>query len=282
MNTRRQKCAKMASESKPALLEEIGDFIECPVCLSTITDPPVYMCVRSHIFCEDCHTALKKDRKDCPVCKGYLAGNKNIPVERMLDSLPKTQCKNQGCSFKKVDSKKVESHEENCQHRVIKCLMCRKDYPLINLPEHLWDEHDVWNEEEEFKFGRNYSDWSYDINCTVGESIPLILEEDGKEQVFFLNYTVHDDGRRMHWISQSQKGNRKYKYTISLLCPKAYEDEEKIERLSTYSGLCIPVDVNIEAIINDMPCCSFPKVFLRQNLDQDEAYRFEWRINILK
>jgi len=270
------------AKSKPALVIEMDDLVECPVCLSPITDPPVYMCVRSHIFCEDCHITLKKDNRDCPVCKGYLAGNKNIPVERMLDSLPKTQCKNQGCSFKKVDSKKVESHEEDCQHREIKCIMCRKDYPLINLSKHLLDEHKVYKDEEELKFGKNYSGWYCPLNLSGGESIPLIFEEDGKDQVFFLDHMVQDDGRHLRWISQSQKGHRKYKYTISLLCAKAYENGEKIERLSTYSGLCIPVDANIETIKNDMPCWSLPKVFLRQNLDKDEAYRFEWRINILK
>jgi len=169
-----QRHSEMA-DLEPGLMVKMDDFIECPVCLSPIMDPPVYMCVRSHIFCEDCHTTLKKDNQDCPVCKGDLAGNKNIPVERMLDSLPKTQCKNQGCSFKKVDSKKVKNHEVVCQYRHVKCLKCRNDVQLISLLEHLLDIHQV-KREENHEFGKNYSSWTCPITAPLGGATkPLIV-----------------------------------------------------------------------------------------------------------
>jgi len=250
---------------------KLGDSTECPVCLSPITDPPVYMCARSHIFCEDCHISLKKDNQDCPVCKGKLAGNKNIPVERMLDSLPKTQCKNEGCSFKKVDPKKVESHGDVCQYRQINCLKCRENVPLNNLSEHLLIVHEV--KKTDLKFGKNNS-WRCPLSFRGGWSAPF----------FFLNIFVQDDGYHLLWISQSQskKEIRRYKYTISILCGKAYDDGEKIERLLTYSGFCIPVDVDMETNKKDFPCFSLSKVFLQKNQDKDKKYRFESRIDVLE
>jgi len=281
MNIRGQKRSKMA-DSKPGFLEEMGDFIECPVCLSTITDPPVYMCVRSHIFCEDCHTALKKDNKDCPVCKGELAGNKNITVEKMLDSLPKTQCKNEGCSFKKVDSKKVAIHIEDCKYRLVKCIHCKADVPLNNMSEHLWDVHKAHKVEGNLAFGKNYSSWwSLPLEVADGTSIPLQIEENGKVRDFFLRRVVQDDGHHLRWIShsESKKDTRKYKYTINFQCGKAY-DEGKVEALLTHVGFCTPPDTT-DAMMDPAPCMFLPKDFLKQNLDKEKKYRFEWRIDVL-
>jgi len=269
------------ADSKPAFLKEIGDCIECPVCLSPILDPPVFMCVRSHIFCKDCHTTLKKDNQSCPVCKGDLAGNKNIPIERILDTFPKTCCKNQGCSYKKVDSKKVEGHHDVCQYRPVKCLECRKSVPLIDVCEHLWNEHECPKDRKR-EFGRHYS-WYSPLVFSSGSSVPLVMEDEGKKQVFFLNSLEHADGHHLYWISQSQskKDIQRYKYTISLLCAKAYRDEEKIKRLVTYSGLCLPVDVNMESVSKDIPCLSLPKLFLQKNVDEDNNYHFESRVDII-
>jgi len=275
------------AESKPALsMEMIGDFNECPVCLSPILDPPVYMCARSHIFCEDCHITLKKDNQDCPVCKGDLAGNKNIFVERMLDSLPKTQCKSQGCSFKKVDPKKVESHEDLCQYRPVTCLLCKKDFPLNDLAEHLCDVHSEHKPQAKHKFGKDYSVWWSNMpskSFDGASSTPLMHEEKGKMQQFFLNSLVHENGRFLRWISQSESKRKieKYKYTISILCPRAYENNGKIKRLLTHSGFCPSTDVPIEFIKNNVPCMSLPEDFLRENLDKDGKYFFEWRIDVL-
>jgi len=265
------------------MMIKLGDSTECPVCLSPILDPPVYMCARSHIFCEDCHITLKKDNQDCPVCKGELAGNKNIPVERMLDSLPKTQCKNEGCSFKKVDPKKVESHGDVCQYRLINCLKCRKDVSLIDMSGHQLNEH-KGKKEEDVKFGTDYSGWTCPLSFSGGWSQILKIEQEGNNQVFFLNILVHDNGRHLCWISQSQskKDIQKYKYTISILCGKAYDDGKKIKRLLTYSGFCVPVDLDAETIKNGSPCISISKVFLKEIQDKKENYVFEWRIDILE
>jgi len=269
------------AESKPVLSTEmIGDYNECPVCLSSILDPPVYMCARSHIFCEDCHTTLKKDNQDCPVCKGDLAGNRNLFAERMLDSLPKTQCKNQGCSFKRADPKKVEIHGDICQFRLTQCLKCNNEVPLKKLSEHLVSIHR--GKKFHYEFGKYYSNWGDGAHANLprGTSASLMIKEDGKDQFFYLHRLVHDSGYHLLWISQSQtkKDIRKYKYTINLLCAKAYENG-KIERMLTYSGFCIPTDVTTENIKNKTPCMWLPKDFLLQNLDKEEKYHFELRID---
>jgi len=261
---------------------DVDDFIECPVCLSPILDPPVYMCSRSHIFCEDCHISLKRDNRDCPVCQGDLAGNKNIPVEKMLDSLPKTQCRNQGCAFEKVDSKKVEGHKDTCQHRLIKCLKCERDVPLINMSEHMWNEHSYYRVRDKLELGETkpYC-WCVKVPGTI--SVPLPVEGSNGKQLFFLCRYAGEDEQHLWWISQGQskKPIKKFKYTLSFLCGKAFDDGGKRKRLVTYSGFCVPVDATIEDIKKDMPCVSLPKGFFEQNLDKDQRIRFEWCISIL-
>jgi len=266
---------------------KLNNFTECPVCLSHITDPPVYMCARSHIFCEDCHISLKKDKRDCPVCKGDLAGNRNLFAERMLDSLPKTHCKNDGCSFKKVDLKKVQSHEDVCQYRLIKCLICKEDIPLINLGEHQWNEHEIFKLQGE-KFGKVSGGWSCPFEPSSGKSttnqVPLAIKEGMKTHTFFLNYIILKDGSHLHWISQSQskKDIQKYKYSFSILCGKAYDDGKIDVKLVTYFGICIPVDVSIETIKRDIPCIPLPKVFLQKAIDKNKHYHFEFCIDIVE
>jgi len=274
-----EKRCKLCNDGNLSI-EMIGDSIECPVCLSSILDPPVYMCARSHIFCEDCHTTLKKENQDCPVCKGDLAGNRNLFAERMLDSLPKAQCKNQGCSFKKADPKKVEIHGDTCQYRLVTCLKCKDQVPLINLSEHQVNIHQ-WKIFH-FEFGKYDSHLRAGIPSDLpsGFSAPLMIKVDGEDQFFYFHCFVHDSGYHSLWISQSQskKDIRKYKYTINFLCAKAYENR-KIERMLTYSGFCIPTDVTTENIKNKTPCMWLPKDFLLQNLDKEEKYHFELRID---
>jgi len=101
--------------------------------------------------------------------------------------------------------------------------------------------------------------------------------------VFFLNRYVQDDGHDLRWISHShsKKDKQKYKYTIAIFCAKEYKKSGKIERLLTHSGLCVSVDEDIETIMKDIPCMFLPRVFLQQNLNDDQKYHFEWRIDVL-
>ena len=63
--------------------------LECPVCLETIKDPPVFQCEKGHALCQTCRAPLKAQGKPCPVCRGKLVDTRNLAVENMLEQLPK-------------------------------------------------------------------------------------------------------------------------------------------------------------------------------------------------
>ena len=42
--------------------------LECPVCLETIKDPPIYLCEKGHGLCQTCREPLKAQDRPCPVC----------------------------------------------------------------------------------------------------------------------------------------------------------------------------------------------------------------------
>ena len=83
----------MASAGK----ERKGDFslpdwmaksLECPVCLETIKDPPIF---QGHALCSTCREPLKAQDKPCPVCRGKLLDVRNLAVEKMLEQLPRSE-----------------------------------------------------------------------------------------------------------------------------------------------------------------------------------------------
>ena len=63
--------------------------LECPVCLETIKDPPVYLCEKGHALCQTCREPLKAQNKPCPVCRGKLTDVRNLGLEGILEQRPK-------------------------------------------------------------------------------------------------------------------------------------------------------------------------------------------------
>ena len=114
-----------------------AETLECPVCLQTIKDPPVFLCTNGHELCHTCRERHKTEGKPCPVCKGELTDTRARAVERMLEKLPKTQCKHEGCTFSRADAQVVKSHEEKeCRLKPVKCDECRQQIALSQLYDH--------------------------------------------------------------------------------------------------------------------------------------------------
>ena len=83
-----------------SLEDLVAEALECPVCLETIKDPPVFICTNGHELCQKCREPLKAEGKPCPVCQGELLDVRNRFAEKALDKLPKTQCKHNRCTNK--------------------------------------------------------------------------------------------------------------------------------------------------------------------------------------
>ena len=137
-----------------SLQDWVAENLECPVCLESIKDPPVYLCVNGHELCHKCREPLKAERKPCPVCQGELLDVRSRLAKKMLEELPKIKCQHQGCAFARSDTQLVKSHEEKaCRMKPVKCAACSQLIPLSQIFDHMvtihkktsWDISDLGN-----------------------------------------------------------------------------------------------------------------------------------------
>ena len=129
----------MTSSSLP----DWAKSLECPVCLNTIEDPPIYLCEKGHGLCNTCRETIKAQNKPCPVCREKLIDARNVAVDNILEQLPKIKCKYDGCAYEKSDTQLVKKHEEDCRERQVTCEECQKPIALSKLFAHLDTEHNV-------------------------------------------------------------------------------------------------------------------------------------------
>ena len=99
--------------------------MECPVCLRIPSSAPIFQCGEGgHIVCKECHPKLV----NCPVCRKPLGNSRNRIFEMLVLQLPyKCKFSQYGCPVE-VMSSDLESHEPECQHRLVHCLypICKK------------------------------------------------------------------------------------------------------------------------------------------------------------
>jgi E3 ubiquitin-protein ligase SIAH1 len=66
-----------------ANINELLNTLECPVCLDTADDPPIYQCPEGHLLCERCNQRLN----DCPQCGHALMNSRNRTAEDLAVKL---------------------------------------------------------------------------------------------------------------------------------------------------------------------------------------------------
>ena len=121
-----------------SLQDLVAETLECPVCLQTIKDPPVFLCANGHELCHKCREPLKAERTPCPVCQGELLDVRSRLAKKMLEELPKIKCQHQGCAFARSDTQLVKSHEEKaCRMKPVKCAACPQHIPLSQINDHM-------------------------------------------------------------------------------------------------------------------------------------------------
>ena len=241
----------MASDEKKRKLSEclpdlFAETLECPVCLETINDPPIFLCEKGHELCEKCRDQLKAQGKPCPVCQGKLTDARNWAVEKMLEKLPKTECKHEGCTFARSDTQWVKNHEEKeCRLKPVKCEVCLQHIAMSQIHGHLVTNHNkvpsiVSLGEEGVKNSRLAITPSGLGNCQT----PLnIVNSDLK---FLANRRYYDTNITMWWVSfcGTQVEANEYEYTIKIKNPT--EQRENRKYLFTGTRDCVSCDVSHE------------------------------------
>jgi len=273
--------ARPITTSSKTLPEWVQNALECPVCLKMITDPPVYVCENTHLLCDVCHGVLKQRKDSCPVCRGNLTDKRNWTVEKLLESaFEKTSCKFEECNYKKADKSRVERHEkEDCPHRKIVCFHCEDDnvnqeeekeveVTLSKMADHLVKEHFHQQIVDGYKFGEAWYNGVTEVlwDSCWGGCLIFKTTVDQKPMIFFQNFTMINDEYLLIWCAHNgSKSDNTFKYAIKLYSGEQTA-ENKREVIMSFKGPCLPIDVPLQSIKDDMPCLMVSKQFIYDHL----------------
>ena len=227
-----------------SLLDLFAETLECPVCLETIRDPPVFLCANGHELCFPCRGTLKAERKPCPVCQSELTDARNRAVEKMLEKLPKTECKHEGCAFSRANDELVKRHEEKeCGLRPVMCETCKQPIAMSQIYDHRINIHGMISHFIILGQGRNLKTTPVDFWQELLHE-PLNL---GSNK-FFFNMKPYDANLSMFWISLvgTQVEANEYEYTVKIKKPT--EQGEDRTYLFPGSRDCMSCDVSHEAM----------------------------------
>jgi len=266
------------SGSRPEWLKKIESKLECPVCFKTILDPPVYVCVNQHMLCEDCHDELKQRNQKCPQCRGDFNGKRNLGIESILESIPTTKCKYEGCNFAKADTVKVKKHEDGCKHRLVKCHICDRYTTVLDLAHHQVSVHKS-NDGIERPLGVTGRHFRCPRVRIGAESLPIEVKGGKDGLKMFFNMFPLEGHRQLMWIShnQAKDDTENYKFTIALLCDKAHDKGAK-KRIAMFSGYCYPSDVSLDTIKEEVLGLNLSVEFLKKYVDKEDRALIELRL----
>ena len=166
-------------------IEGLKCILECTVCLTTPTSPPVHRCNNGHIICHVCRPQLTKEK--CPVCRIQLGNLRCLTTEKIISDMP-IDCRfqYQGCRIK-LPKEPMMMHEIMCPFSIIKCseivVTCKENVPLLQFTTHLIKDHgDLLDYIDEEMFvgmslqlhlgvrGENAKIWKWKINNELRKS----------------------------------------------------------------------------------------------------------------
>jgi len=262
-------------------LAELGRKLECPVCLKTFTDSPIFVCENQHAVCSTCHTRLKAENKGCPQCRGRLTNKQNLVVEGILDTLPKKKCKYE-CEFKKTDTELVKEHEENCLAKPVPCGWCEEKIPMRDISKHIIENH--YNNfvliegafSEEFGLVQDILNLEKDLEWNIQSP----LKVSGKHFIF--NMTEYDQKHVLSWFSYCGGPNqaKEYKYKIKILDPDVEDPDVDVDYLSSHTSKCVSCELSFQEMReNSHGAAVISKEFLKSAAKENE---FRYAITISK
>ena len=276
-----------------SLPDWVAEQLECPVCLKTIQDPPIFLCEQGHGLCNTCRKPLKDEGKPCPVCRGKLTDVRMLAVEKMLEKLPQTKCKYNGCTFTRSNAQLVKGHEdEECRQRPVKCALCEMDIAWSKLSDHLKTNH-----------GRKpfiYDSFGSDMGMitakraywTLGnppqgsrlKNIGLITSSfEQNDLEFFANWQHYDIHHTMFWISfcGTKKEAKEFEYTLKIVS-SADKKAGRTKYLLTGTRDCISCSLSHEDVKRSGNALVLSKDMLAKAAEGNDPNKLEWVFVIKK
>jgi len=269
----------------PSWMAELEDALECPVCLKTFIDPPIYLCENGHCFCSSCHEPLKSEGKECPICRGRLTNARNVTVEKMLEKLPTTKCRYEDCQFKSADVDVIHKHEIDCLLRLVECADCQEGIPLSKLSDHLNIDHQrktmtldglgkerrlvqkKWSSFSSVQQPLTYNNLTFFINIQTIKSYPLSSKGD-----------IH-----MFWISfcGGETEAAEYEYTLKI---ESSEDKKDggTKYLFTGTRQCVSCEVSHEDMKDELEALLINKKLIEKAAEGNDEKKVEYRVIVTK
>ena len=275
-----------------SLPDWVAEQLECPVCLKTIQDPPIFQCEQGHGLCSTCRKPLKDEGKPCPVCRGKLTEVRMLAVEKMLEKLPQTKCKYNGCTFTRSDAQLVKGHEDGeCRQRPVKCGLCEMDIAWSKLSDHLKTNHKL----KPFIYHSFGSDMgmilakrAYWIQNPLqggflkGYSI-FRTPYEHKELEFLSNWQQYDNLMTLFWISfcGTKKEAKEFEYTLKIES-SADKKAGRTKFLLTATRECISCDLSHEDVKRSGNALVLSKDMLAKAAEGNDENELEWVFVIKK
>ena len=270
-------------KASQSFLDCVAEFLECPVCLKTIKDPPIYLCEKGHGLCSTCREPLKAEDKPCPVCRGKLIDARNVALEKMLEKLPKIKCKYEGCTFERSDVELVRIHEdEDCKEKPVKCELCPESIVLSKLFSHLEINHGK-TPCRDTKLGSGWNVWTPREALDDIYVSPLIKINDLE---FIINRKCYDANVTMFWVSlcgtPKQAKQYEYTYTIRVLSSADFKAGRE-KYILVGIGDCISCTVSHEDVKkNAVGALLFSRKMLEKEAEEDDEKKLRWKVVINK
>ncbi|CBY24687.1 unnamed protein product [Oikopleura dioica] len=127
--------AEIDNSERNGVVDNLQEEIICSICCSIFEDPMRLDCCDGH-FCKECFNNVKKNSRDCPLCR---TGNFTAKFSRLMVTVLsqyKLICPAQECKMS-VNYANFAQHKKTCPVLNRKpCQNCKKDYLKEDFEEH--------------------------------------------------------------------------------------------------------------------------------------------------
>ncbi|KAJ4706702.1 E3 ubiquitin-protein ligase [Melia azedarach] len=232
-------------------------------------------CENGHVLCSFCLIRLLPKKNQCPSCRSPVGTNRNIAIEKVLQSVTLLTCRNAkyGCEETTLLTlEKKHHHEKTCGHSPCSCPLsdCNFLGSSTQLYQHLFAQHSNSAVVLQFQYDKYFK-----VKLNATQEFLVLQEEKDNSLLFVLQNRIEQRGRslsihcistryvrkqykiRANWgascaikmrsIARSSKRWRDYDDLGYLTVPSlVYDNEEKI-------------DLDIYLYKDSLPNCDHPE-----------------------
>jgi hypothetical protein len=243
-----------------AAMNEFKELIECPICLNSATEGPIWTCKNGHHVCNTCKPRLV----NCGSCRQPIT-TRSLQLERMRDLIPMT-CQFTGCEIE-MKSKDIKGHEETCNKApLFNCanLRCKKKLMLKDLISHITTCHTKIKKRE---LGRIGFLTSITKSLQGSQDFNWASRFKFNEEYFFMQTKkITKDKIWLMWLYYPGLAQDAAKYTCRI---KVHHPEENLGSV-TYTGDVISMTVDRETIENERMGLKFSNYDVKQWVCNDK------------